>query len=154
MTPRPVDFSVRYDWRAGALPRPAYWEYTIWIRPAGEGKIVLTPDYPTPEIPIWTDWFSIAPNQMDWLYDVMLERELPAVDWAGAGDTMPAIGAASEWLKVRVAGREIEIPAVVAPAHRGAAGQICGAVRALVPPQTWERLQTRRDQYVAAYRPK
>src|SRR4051812_20811553 len=36
---RPADFSLTYDWRAGSMPPPFHYEYTVSISPDGEGKV-------------------------------------------------------------------------------------------------------------------
>src|SRR5687768_17207155 len=47
MAAYPADLRVEYDWRAGTMPPPHHYEYTVSIGPGTQGKVVFWPDYPS-----------------------------------------------------------------------------------------------------------
>ncbi|MEP6690360.1 MAG: hypothetical protein ABJD07_04340 [Gemmatimonadaceae bacterium] len=141
------DFSVQYEWRAAPLPPPHHWQYTIRIGVGGDSELVVVPDYPSASTPVWSERFTLAREHMEWLYRTMLERGLLSGGWHAA--EIP-VGGGAEWMTVHGGGIVVEIPAYVESGRAEAAAAMCGAVKALVPRELWQRMDGARQQYVSA----
>lgn len=142
---RPDDFHVEYHWSAGTMPPPHHYEYTITIEPSGLGKMVLIPDYPRDEVPRWTEPFTIEPEALDALYNVMVENGLFTRTWRQKDD--PPVGGSAQWMVVVADGRHVEVKTYPVVAQEAAAEEIYSAVRGLVPSEVWKRLHALRDEY-------
>jgi hypothetical protein len=59
-TAPPADFSLRYTWRAGTLPPPYHYDYRIVLHADGSGKMIMVPNYPAPDVPMWEESFIIV----------------------------------------------------------------------------------------------
>lgn len=136
---RPGDFSLRYEWFAGALPPPGYWEYSIAIGPDGSGELEVIADYPSPATPRWTERFRVEPSSMDRLFTqisdlIRLEGERDEAE-------PPLCGGDAHRFVLHGGGREWVVESQIA-------GFAVQAVRALVPEALWATMQQRRDHYV------
>jgi hypothetical protein len=147
---RPADFNVAYDWREGSLPPPYHYEYTIMIKPDGQGQIVMIPDYPSSTTPTWTETFTVTPTALDRFYRLLVDNGLFAQGWQA--EQNPPVGGSYDSLDVTAHGRQVSIPSFVIPAQRAAADDISKAIRALVPQDAWDKLDTQRKQYVTDFR--
>ena len=144
----PPDFLVTYEWMAAPLPPPHHWRFDVSIAGYGLGEVCVVPGYAAPDVPEWRERFLLLPAHLEWLCQVMLDRDVFAGPWPSRGD--PSVGGSSECLTVRSNGIEIEIPGDV-DEHQGlAAHQLFAAVRALIPPDLWSCLDTRRQAYAKA----
>lgn len=143
---RPADLSVHYHWQEGSLPPPFHYEYNITLKPQGQGKVVLTPDYPSDNVPTWTETFTVSAAELDQFYQVLFNQGLFRQTWRA--QAVPPIGGSSQSVTVMAHGLKIEIPAYVLPEQEAAAVAICSAVRALVPEAIWDKLDTQRQQYI------
>jgi hypothetical protein len=146
---RPEDFQVQYEWSEGSLPPPYHYEYTVLIGPDGQGEVRMTPDYPGPDVPTWTETFSLTPEEMDSLYAGMAAQGLEREKWAEEDD--PPVGGSSAWMVVTSRGKEIRIPSFV-PARQAAKAQALGeAVVSAVPQPFWDSLNARREAYMVEH---
>jgi hypothetical protein len=118
---RPADLSIQYEWQEGSLPPPYHYEYTITVSSAGQGTIVLIPDYPADGVPIWTENFAVSPAQMDALYQLFLTNGLFENSWQ---ETDPPVGGSSQSIAITAHGQEITIPTYVIEAQQEAANRI------------------------------
>lgn len=109
---RPDDFRVEYEWRAGSLPPPDHYEYTITITPSGQSKMVLTSDYPfldpSAVVPEWAEPFHVEEPNLHDLYRVMVENELFTRSWR-KGDTPLVPGGSYQTLVVIARGKHITV---------------------------------------------
>jgi hypothetical protein len=142
---RPADFKVVYDWQEGSLPPPYHYEYTITLEPDGQGQIVMVPDYAFSNPPTWTETFTVTPTQLDQFYRLLIEKGLFTQRWQAQSD--PPVGGSYDSLSVTAHGKQITIPSFVISAQATAAEDIATALRALMPPGLWDRLNTQREQY-------
>jgi hypothetical protein len=145
---RPADLAVVYRWREGTLPPPYHYEYSISVQPSGAGEIVMRPDYPSDEVPTWTEAFTLSPAQLDAFYAVLVAQGLFRENWRA--EDVPPVGGSSDDVRITAHGRQVEIPSFVVQEQAARADAITAAVRALVPPAIWEKLTTQREEYVAA----
>jgi hypothetical protein len=143
---RPDDFGVQYEWHEGSLPPPYHYEYTIIIKPSGQSKIVLSPDYPSVTTPKWTEFFKVKEQGLNDLYQMMVENGLFTRKWQQL-DAAP-VGGSSQTLVVTAQGKQIKVEDYLVSEQEVSAKAIYAAVHALVPKDIWERLQTRRQQYM------
>lgn len=143
---RPEDFQVQYKWMEGSLPPPYYYDYTVSIDPQGQGEVSMNPDYPGPDVPVWTETFSLTSEELDQLFAEMLSQGLLRIRWTQE-DVLP-VGGSSEWMLVTAHGEEIRIPAFVPPRQQERAQALFRAVRSTVPDEIWYSLYNRREAYV------
>lgn len=144
----PDDFSIRYDWSEGSLPPPYHYEYTITLAADGSGLMVMIPDYPGPDVPVWEEPFSVPPEELDRLHDLMIEQGLIHERWSERDD--PPVGGSSASLEVTRSGEMIEIPAFPVDGQAERAAAIFAAVEAIVPQAVRDDLEQRRAAYEAA----
>lgn len=146
---RPTDFNLIYEWQEGSLPPPYHYEYTITINPDGQGQIVMVPDYAFSDPPAWTETFTLTPTALDQVYRLLIDKGLFTQRWQAQQD--PPVGGSFDSLHVTAHDQNITIPSFVIPAQASAAKDIATAVRALVPQNIWDKLNSQREQYVAEH---
>jgi hypothetical protein len=146
---RPADFSLVYEWREGSLPPPYHYETTISVAPDGAGTITLVPDYPGPDVPVWTEAFSLDTAALDSLYVRLAAEGAFSTRWRAQDD--PPVGGSYHWLTLTTGGQQIEIPPFPIDSQADAADRIEAAVTSLVPADVWDSLHARREQYVAEH---
>jgi hypothetical protein len=147
----PADLNVRYDWRAGTMPPPYHYSYSISLQADGSGEVAMTPDYDGPTVPTWREPFSVTPAEVAQLYALMDAQGLFSQTWRAADD--PPVGGSSANLTVQAAGRTIAIPPFLAADQQARAQTMAAALRALVPEPIFTDLEARRAQYVDTYAP-
>lgn len=143
---RPPDFNLVYEWQEGSLPPPYHYEYTITIKPDGQGEIVMLPDYDSDATPYWVESFTVAPAAFDQFYRLLIDKGLFTQRWQAQSD--PPVGGSYDSLQVTAHDRQINIPSFVIPTQATIAEDITAAVRALVPQDLWDKLNAQRAQYV------
>jgi hypothetical protein len=148
----PADFSVRYEWRAGSMPPPYHYEYTIRVGPGTEGQIVYRPDYESEGIPTWTESISVTGQQLAGLYALVVDRKLLRENWGRVLD--PPVGGSVQWAEITASGKTYRIPTQLQGFQESAAAHLYEAVKALVPQVTWDKLEAQREQYVKEYQAK
>jgi hypothetical protein len=146
LTERPADFTVVYEWQEGSLPPPYHYEYTIKIEPDGQGEIIMLPDYDTDATPYWVEPFAVTPTALDQFYRLLIDKGLFTQSWRAQSD--PPVGGSYDSLQVTAHGQQIKIPSFLIAAQAAAAEDMAVAVRALVPPDIWNKLNAQREQYV------
>jgi hypothetical protein len=142
---RPADFKVVYDWQEGSLPPPYHYEYTITLAPDGQGQIVMVPDYTFSNPPTWTETFTVTSAQLDQFYRLLIDKGLFTQRWQAQAD--PPVGGSYDSLSITAHGKQITIPTFVIPSQAAAAEDISTALRALVPQDLWDRLNTQLEKY-------
>ncbi len=147
---RPADFNLVYEWQEGSLPPPYHYEYTITIDPAGQGQIVMVPDYAFSNPPTWTETYALTSAALDQLYRLLIDKGLFTLRWQA--QDQPPVGGSSHSLHVTAHGQQITIPSFVIQTQANAAEDISMAIHALVPPNIWDKLNTQREQYVTEHK--
>jgi hypothetical protein len=142
---RPDDFRIEYEWRAGSLPPPWHYEYTIIID-STRSEIVLIPDYPSAAAPKWAEYFKVEKQGLDDLHRVMAENGLFTQKWRRL-DPAP-VGGSNQKLVVTARGKRFKVEDYLISEQQDSAQAMYAAVRSLVPKEIWERLQAKRRQYM------
>jgi hypothetical protein len=143
---RPDDFSVEYGWREGSLPPPYHYEYTIIIKPDGQGEVTMIPDYPSETAPKWTETFTVKEEELDSLYQVMVANGLFTQKWRTL-DPSP-VGGSRQSMTVTAGGKQVALEAHLVSDQEASAEAMYSAVEALVPKEIWDKLNARREQYM------
>lgn len=146
---RPADFAVAYDWREGSLPPPYYYEYSITLGADGQCELIMMPSYPASDVPRWQERFQVSDADRDRLYQRLLELGLFTQSWREA--TELRVGGSTESLIVVANRTQVKIPSQVVDRQEADAAEIYAAVRAIVPPEIWARLQDQLKQYQEAH---
>lgn len=148
----PADFSVQYEWRAGSMPPPYHYEYTIRVGPGSEGQIVYLPDYQSEGVPTWTETITVTSRQLGDLYALVVDRKLLREKWGRVQD--PPVGGSVQWAEITAGGKTYKVPTQLQGFQESAAASLYEAVKALVPQATWDKLEAQREQYVKDYQAK
>jgi hypothetical protein len=152
MKPQPPDFSVSYEWRAGSMPPPYHYEYSIRIGPGAQGQVVYRPDYPSDEVPTWTEPITVTGQQLADLYALVMDRKLLRENWGKVEN--PPVGGSVHWAEITASGKTYEVPGQLQGFQQNAADTLYEAVKGLVPQETWDALEAKREQYVEDYKSK
>ncbi len=152
MKPQPADFSVDYEWRAGTMPPPYHYEYSILIGPGEQGQIVYQPDYDSENVPTWSEEFTVTRQQLSDLYNLVVDRKLLREKWGKVTD--PPVGGSLQWAEITAHGKTYKIPSHLQGFQEEAAGTLYEAVRGMVPQETWDKLEARRQRYMEDYQNK
>ncbi|MFQ5399434.1 MAG: hypothetical protein ACE5E7_07530 [Anaerolineae bacterium] len=147
MTHKPDDFRLIYHWRAGSMPPPYHYEYTIHLGPGSSGEIIFHPDYPAHEPPVWRETFSITKELLDQLYALMISQNIFRQHWT-VKENAP-VGGSQDWLEVIADKHRYNIPARAEERERLAT--IYRAIRDLVPTPIWDGMMARREQFKEGY---
>lgn len=136
----PADFSVRYHYDVGSLPPPYHYAYTVRIGPGAQGEVEYEQSYEGEEgYDTWTEPFSISGEEVEALYDLMVEQGVFARSWQQTDD--PPVGGDAEWLDVTAGGKEFSVPSYVAGrGAENAIGEVYEAINALVPASIREKI--------------
>lgn len=149
---RPDDFSVLYEWQEGSLPPPHHYEYRIRLQSSGQGEVTMTPDYPSTEVPVWTEFFTIHPDAVDEIYGLMVAQDLFTT--VRQTQPQPLVGGSMESMLVTANKKTVKIPAFVISEQASHMNNIYSAINELVPEAIWKRLNNLRGQYVREYQQK
>jgi hypothetical protein len=147
MKGRPDDFSIHHSWREGSLPPPYHYEYSIYLGPKAEGKIVFYPNYPTDDPPAWQERFNVDNKAFDELYTLMKEKQLFTRSWNEIED--PPVGSSLEWMEVTAGGTRIIVPSAIKESN--IIDGIYVTIRSLVPRKIWAKLMRQYDKYQRKY---
>jgi hypothetical protein len=142
----PADFGVDYEWRAGSLPPPFHYQFSIVVPPAGPATMVMVPDYPSDTTPRWTESFAVRREELANLYRLMVSYGLFSRGWRT--QELGRVGGSNQSLTVTAHGKQFVVQDYLPRCQEALANGMDSAVSALVPKATWNRLQARRQQYV------
>jgi hypothetical protein len=145
----PQDFSATYEWRAGSMPPPHHYEYTVVVGADGKGTVIFRPDYPSDKVPTWTETFSVSDEDVRALYKLVVDKNMLRDNWRELGS--PPVGGSVEWAVIKASGEEHEIPSALEAGDAAVAGELYKEVKSLVPQATWDKLMAQRDEYVREY---
>jgi hypothetical protein len=147
MKERPDDFSIYYSWREGSLPPPYHYEYSVYLGPQTEGKIVFYPDYPMDKPSAWQESFSIDDKALGELYTLIKEKQLFTRHWNEIED--PPVGGSLEWMEIIAEENHIIIPSAIKESD--ILDDIYITIRSLVPKEIWAKLMRQYDKYQRKY---
>lgn len=145
---RPADFAVVYEWQAGSLPPPYHYEYTLSVGPAENGTIIYQPDYAFSEPPVWTEAFTVTAAALDAVYALARANDVLRDGWGAVDD--PPVGGELETAAFTADGRTYTWPYALTEADQARVQPVYAAIRALVPPAVWEKLEAQRQAYMDA----
>ncbi|HEY0734249.1 MAG TPA: hypothetical protein VGD69_05045 [Herpetosiphonaceae bacterium] len=145
---RPDDFALVYDWREGSLPPPYHYEYSITLTPKGNCELIMIPDYPASDVPQWRELFQVPVADRDRLYQQLLELGLFSQSWRA--ETNPRVGGSTADLTVVANETKFEIPSQVVESQEAKAEEIYAAIKAIVPSETWAKLEGQLKEYQEA----
>jgi hypothetical protein len=148
----PGDFALHYEYRAGSLPPPGHFEYSIHIEPDGRGTMVMRPDYPSDRTPTWTETFTVTPDQLATVYRLLYESRLFDPRPPARSSEPAPVGGDVEWMTVTAAGATYDVADLVSAGQGAMAGRIYRAANGLVPARVRESLHARRERYARDYR--
>jgi len=110
----------------------------------------MTPDYPSPEVPVWTETFAVQSDTLDKLYLLMIAQGLFKTNWQTQNH--PLVGGSLEFITVTAHGKIIKIPAFVISQQVSKARKIYAAINALVPQSIWDKLISMRETYMGKFK--
>lgn len=134
------------------MPPPYHYEYSIRIGPGTQGQIVYRPDYHSDRVPTWTEAIMVTNQQLSDLYALVLDRKLLRENWGKVLD--PPVGGSMHWAEIIADGKTYKIPSELQGFQQDSAEKLYEAVKALVPKETWSKLEAQREQYVEDYKNK
>jgi hypothetical protein len=143
--PPPNDFHVRYEWHEGSVPPPYHYEYTIELEGDGAGKVIMIPDYPAANVPVWTEAFRVETEAVHELYRKMSTAGVWTERWRAQAH--PPVGGSLAWLIVAANGQTVKIPPFPAFSQAVRAEAVYQAITSLVPAMLWAKLDTQRQTY-------
>lgn len=143
---RPDDFSLRYYWSEGSLPPPYHYAFTIALAADGAGTVTMTPDYPGPEVPVWTETFVLDAAALDAFYSQLVAAGAFSTDWREEDE--PPVGGSHYTIELTANGEVVTIPHFVVAGQAAAQGDISDAIVAAVPQTVWDTLEAQRQAYV------
>ncbi len=143
--PCPSDLHVLYEWKAGTMPPPYHYEYSIEIAATGEGKVIYVPDYPSEKAPVWTEGFAVDSGALQRLCEKMAAEGLWTEQWQPP--EIPLLGGSSESVVVKGNQRTVSLPSLPAGRQKERAKAIFEAIKSLVPQSLWTKLEEQRDRY-------
>lgn len=139
--PLPADFSFEYAWRAGSMPPPHHYAFSISGSASGRGRIVFVPGYAFENPPSWQEEFAIDAAAWSTFKHLLQAKKTFARRWREIDSQ--AVGGSRRSFVFRRDGKETRIPADLSPADAAAAAELEAAVRALVPEALWQSLRQR-----------
>jgi hypothetical protein len=145
----PQDFSVTYEWRAGTMPPPHHYEYTVVVGADGKGSVIFRPDYPSDKVPTWTETFAVGDEEIRGLYSLVVEKNMLRDNWRELDS--PPVGGSVEWAEIRASSKEHRVPIALEVGDSTVAAELYEHVKSLVPQATWDKLMSQRDEYVREY---
>lgn len=143
---RPDDFSVKYEWRAGSMPPPYHFEYSIEINSAGYVKVTMIPDYPSERVPRWIETFTLTAVELDKLYKVMTDNGLFTERWQRLA--RQPIGGSRQEMAVTARGKQFVIEDYLVAEQEASAKVMYSAVTSSVPKTIWDKLNAEREKYI------
>ena len=142
----PQDFNLYQSWNTGALPPQYVYTYSINIDTQGTGEFVYHPGYEADTADDWHTNFSLSSQQMDDLYQYLLEHDLMRSVWE---EGQPLIGGKGTSLQITAGGEIFEVPSVseLTQADRETVNDAIDYINGLVSQDIWGEMEARQKIY-------
>lgn len=145
MKPCPPDFSIFYHWQEGSLPPPDHFAYTIQAGPDESVYLTYTPDYSGGGTPIWETTLPLPSGALEALFKAAEGCRAFRNSWRQRNPSW--VGGELYGFTLTLNGKKIEIPSNLEEKESGQIQPLIKAVRALIPPSTWQDMEARREAY-------
>ncbi len=140
---------LEYHYRAGSMPPPAHYEYTIRVAANGEGEVVFYPDYPQHNPPVWSEPFPVSQKPLSQVNALITKKKILTRKWRAPAH--PAIGGSLESLTIETPDKTAAVPSRLNARDAADMRELYDAVRALVPQPIWDSLWARRQAFEEDY---
>lgn len=141
----PEDFMIIYDWSAASVPPPYHYEYQILLHASGEGELRFTPDYPSIETPVWSAQYHLQEEDLGIIYSIIEEYNLLQAKWRRPARHI--VGGEQAWCQIKAHRVTYTIPAELTLRDRVRAEKLYTAVKATLPPKTWDAIWKKYEDY-------
>lgn len=145
----PPDFILHYFWSGPTVRPPYHFEYTITIGPGLHGDVSYIPDYPNHNPPKWQESFPVPQAALEKFYALMLAKNAFRPAWQQ--QSLHTVGGEQAWLDAAAGEQHASIPAGLAANDSAQAQPLYDAIHALAPEAVWDKLEGRRQEYIAAH---
>ncbi len=144
-----LEYAFEYHYRAGSMPPPAHYEYTIRVAPNGESEIVFYPDYLQHNPPVWSERFSVPHSALSRVNAKITEKRTLTRQWRAPAHS--STGGSLESLTIETPDKTIAVPSHLNARDAADSRELYDAVRALVPQPIWDSLWARRQAFEEEY---
>ena len=152
-TPEPAEgLTVKLYWDTGTLSPEYYYYYRITIGPGLIGRFEYQPGYGEPPAPdIWKADFEVNQNQIDNLYQLIIENNLLKGQWEKADEI--AEGGSFSSITITADGREYDIPGEPELKREDIkkTEEVSDYLRKMVPSYIWEEMESRQNQFEESF---
>jgi len=145
---RPDDFTLRYQWDAGPLPPPYGYQVQVSVEADGSGTAQIRMN--GSGAPVWSEAFRATAEQMDETYTAFCESGVYVTEWHEP-DAVP-VGGSSWRLRTTALGDRVVIPPYATSTPARSLDQVVDVVEEIVPRRIWQKLEAKRDAYMANQR--
>jgi len=145
------DLTVKMYWDTGTLPPEYYYYYRITIGPGYTGVFEYQPGYGKPPAPdVWMANFKVSQNQLDYLYQLLIENNLFKDEWE---KTEIAYGGSFISITIISGGREYKIPSNTELKKEDIAiiYIVLDYLKEIVPSDTWKEMNKRQIQFEESF---
>lgn len=142
---RPDDFTLRYQWDAGPLPSPYGYQVQVSVEADGSGTAQIRMN--GSGAPVWSEAFRASAEQMDETYTAFCESGVFVTEWQEPENT--PVGGSSWRLRTSAHGERVVIPPYAVSSPARSLDQVVDAVEEIVPRRIWQKLEAKRDAYMA-----
>jgi len=142
----PSSIAITYHWVEGSVPPPDHYRFTIDIDADGAGSIMLMPNYPRPDVPRWTETFTLDPAALAKLHAAVIDAGTFGRKWPMLHD--PPVGGATQSMQIVGDGKTVMIPSHADGIER--LEPVFKLIEQSVPESVWQTLHTKRAAYIAA----
>ncbi len=146
------DLTVKLYWDTGTLSPEYYYYYRITIGPGLKGTFEYQPGYGEPPAPdVWRVNFEVARNQVDYLYQLIIENNLLKDQWETTNEI--AEGGSFSSITITADGSEYKIPgeSELRSEDIKKTGKVTDYLRKMVPSYIWEEMESRQNQFQKSF---
>lgn len=143
-TDLPGNFAVLSEYFGQPVSPPHHYDYSVLVSYTSNDTITFSPDYAWSGAPIWTEVFNASTEDLEALYELMLENDIFRDSWAIVEE--PPVGASSRRIEGIVGQVTFSVPEWVKDTK--ATRPVYAAIDSLVPRAVWDSLWARRDRYI------
>ena len=149
----PEDLTVKFYWTTPPLSPEYNYYYRITAGPGLQGLFEYQPGYPEtswePLSPdVWEVNFEVSQDQMDYLYQLLIENDLFRRRWKTTDEV--AIGGGDSYITIIANGRKYDkIPgdSEIKPEDRKKVCKASNYLIEMVPTDIWKEMEERQSQF-------